>query len=217
MVGTAISDSAAGTAQRSSQDMRGAERFALLIGGAKLIGETAEFLCVIRDVSETGLRIKLFHPLPAETRLAIELANGDFYFIERVWETEGEAGFRFAAPIDVAQFIAEDSLFPRRPLRLRLSVPALLTADKGATVVRLHDLSQHGACIEAARHLAIGQQIKLEPEGLPDLIANVCWRSLPEYGVVFKNSFAFDELARFAAAIQTAPQRPLEPGARVTR
>ena len=50
--------------QRSFEDMRGAQRFTLLIRTAKLVSETGEFLCIIRDVSATGLRLRLFHDLP---------------------------------------------------------------------------------------------------------------------------------------------------------
>ena len=46
--------------------MRGAQRFTLLIRTAKLVCESGEYLCVIRDVSSTGVRLRLFHDLPAD-------------------------------------------------------------------------------------------------------------------------------------------------------
>ena len=40
--------------QSGCAEMRGAERFALLIRTAKLVSESGEFLCVVRDVSASG-------------------------------------------------------------------------------------------------------------------------------------------------------------------
>lgn len=194
--------------QPSFAELRGAERFALLIRTAKLIAEDAEFLCVVRDVSATGVRLKLFHPLPDHHRLALELANGDFYFIEKVWEADGQAGFRFAAPVDVAAFMAEPSPYPRRAVRLRIARPAILTADGVATPARLVSLSQQGAGVVCDRHLAVGQKVKLEVEGLPVMIANICWRSTPDYGMVFQSYFTMDALARQVAALHAAPSLP---------
>ena len=187
---------------RSFEEMRGAQRFTLLIRTAKLVCESGEFLCLIRDVSETGLRLRLFHDLPRDTRMALELSNGEHYFIERVWERDSHAGFRFAAPIDVHAFIAEVSPYPRRPMRLRMQFPALLTADGQASAAKVHDLSTQGARIECGRFLALGQRIKLQGDHFPAVLAKVCWRSGTDYGLVFEQVFTLDALAVMAAELQ---------------
>lgn len=189
-------------AARSFEDMRGAQRYTLLIRTAKLVCESGEFLCIIRDVSATGLRLRLFHALPADARMALELANGELYFIERVWERDSHAGFRFAAPIDVEAFIGEVSPFPRRQPRLRLQFPAVLASDGQASVATVRDLSPQGARIETSRFLAIGQRVKLEGNGFPGIVAKVCWRSGPDYGLVFEQVFTLETLAVLAAQLQ---------------
>jgi hypothetical protein len=187
----------------SYEEQRGSQRFTLLIRTAKLVCESGEFLCVIRDVSATGVRLKLFHDLPADRHLALELANGEIYFIERVWEHDGHAGFRFSAPIDVHAFIEEVSPFPRRQIRLRMHFPAVVSAEGQASVATVRDLSQQGARIETSRHLAIGQRVKLEADGFPPVIARVRWRSAPEFGLAFEQVFPLEELARLAAGLQS--------------
>ncbi len=184
------------------EDMRGAQRFTLLIRTAKLVCESGEFLCIIRDVSETGLRLRLFHALPADARMALELANGAVYFIERVWERDSHAGFRFAAPIDVQGFIAEVSPYPRRQLRLRMQFPAVLTAEARASVATVRDLSPQGARIECGRFLALGQRIKLQGDLFPAIQAKVCWRAGSEYGLAFEQVFTLEALAVLAAELQ---------------
>jgi PilZ domain len=186
----------------SFEEMRGAQRFTLLIRTAKLVSESGEFLCVIRDVSATGVRLKLFHDLTAGRHLALELANGEVYFIETVWERDGHAGFRFSAPIDVHAFIEEVSPYPRRQIRLRMEFPALVSSEGEAAIATVRDISQQGARIETARHLAIGQRVKLEAEGLPPVIARVCWRAAPEFGLAFEQVFSLEQLARVAARLQ---------------
>ena len=190
------------TGRPSHEDLRGAQRFTLLIRTAKLVSESGEFVAVIRDVSETGVRLKLFHRLLAEPRMALELANGEVYFIERVWERDGHAGFRFAAPIDVHAFIAEVSPYARRPLRLCLRLPIEVSAGGQANTASLCDLSQHGARIESARHLLVGQRVTLAGDGLPAITARVAWRSSPEYGLAFEQHFTLDALAGLAARLQ---------------
>ena len=199
---------------RSFEEMRGAQRYTLLIRTAKLVCESGEFLCIIRDVSATGLRLRLFHALPADAHMALELANGEIYFIERVWERDSHAGFRFAAPIAVAAFIAEVSPYPRRQLRLRLSFPAVLACDGQAGVATVRDLSPQGARIETARFLAIGQKVRIEGEGFPAVPAKVCWRSGAEYGLAFDQLFTLEGLAVLAAGLQHCAVLPPLPGHR---
>jgi PilZ domain len=187
---------------RSHEEMRGAQRFTLLIRTAKLVSESGEYLCIIRDVSETGVRLRLFHDLPADTRMALELANGEVYFIERVWERDSHAGFRFAAPIDVHAFIAEVSPYPRRQMRLRIQFPAVLTAGVQASVATVRDLSPQGARIETARYLALGQRLKLEADSFPAVMAKVCWRNGSDYGLAFEQVFTLEALAVLAARLQ---------------
>jgi hypothetical protein len=193
----------------SFEDLRGAQRFTLLIRTAKLVSESGEYLCIIRDVSETGVRLKLFHDLPPDRHLALELANGEVYFVERVWEREGHAGFRFSAPIDVQGFIEEVSPFPRRPVRLRMDVAAALSAGGPPTPATLRDLSQQGAGIVCQSHFSVGERVRISVEGMPAITARVRWRGGAEYGLSFEQFFTLDEVARLAAEMQSA--RPLSP------
>lgn len=186
----------------SHEEARGAKRFSLLIRTAKLVCEEGEFLCVVRDVSATGVRIKLFHSLDYANRMALVLANGDAYFIEKVWEADGQAGFRFSAPIAVESFIAEASGHPRRSVRLDIRCKGSLETGGKSMAVELSNLSCEGAGLLCDDRIAIGQQVKLVVNGLPKLIGNICWRASPAYGMVFQNGFTIEELATAAAQMQ---------------
>lgn len=186
---------------------RGAERFTLMLRVAKLVSSHGEYPCVIRDVSATGVRIRLFHAMPAESRLALMLGNGECYFIETVWEHEREAGFRFSAPIDVAAFMTETSRHPKRQVRLALDLPATLSVREFASPVLIRDLSQQGAKLESERPLAVDQHFRLKAHHLPELFASVRWKKDSTYGVVFQQSFRLDDLAKLVWTLREPAER----------
>jgi hypothetical protein len=184
-------------------DQRKAKRFVLLIRSAKLVCDSGEFLCIVRDVSQSGAKLRLFHPIPSGEHCELELATGERFALEHRWNRDGQFGFRFHSPIDVPRFIAEAGPYPRRPVRLRITAPGCVVVQGSAIEAQLCDLSRHGARIETAQPLAIGQKLKLRVAGLPTIEAAVCWRDAPAYGLVFPRGFTFEELARLAWTMQT--------------
>jgi hypothetical protein len=186
---------------------RAAERFTLMLRVAKLVSTHGEYACVIRDVSVSGVRLRLFHDLPAERHLMLVLANGESYFVENVWEREREAGFQFSAPIDVTAFMTESSRFPKRQVRLALDLPAVLAIRDTSSSIIIRDLSQHGAQIETDRVLFVGQHLRLKANRLPQIFASVRWGNASNYGLVFQNSFRLDELAQAIWAIREPAER----------
>ena len=187
-------------------EMRAAPRFTLLIRAAKLVSAQGEFVCVIRDVSETGVSVRLFHALPGCQNFALHMPAGPSYEITNVWERGNEAGFRFDQAVDVPQLIGESGEYPKRGLRLGLCFPVtvITLADRIEAVVE--NLSQQGARIACDGLLAIDQTIRIEmpgADGTPRKVrAKVRWRRGPDYGVVFEDTFALGEFARLAARLQ---------------
>jgi hypothetical protein len=186
----------------SVEDLRAAPRFALLIRSAKLVCDGGEYLCIVRDVSASGVRLRLFHPLPAQQQMTLELATGECFAIDRVWEREDHAGFRFVDAIDVHRFINEPGPHRKRALRLRIRFPAVVTLNGAPIDVTIHNLSREGARIESDQLFARGQQLKLQARGMPPMMGVVRWRKEPAYGLVFQQLFTFEELARLATTLQ---------------
>ena len=188
----------------SGADQRGAPRFALMLRSAKLIADGGDYLCIIRDVSETGIKLRLFHPVPHAASLMIETASGQHYPMQVVWESKTEAGFRFLQPIDVDAFVSESGPYPKRPLRLRVQHPAEVRMGKETHRAMILDISRQGARISIDTKLAIGQKFYLEAQELPLFEATVCWRRAPEYGVVFSQVMGLEELAQRADRMDRA-------------
>lgn len=190
---------------RSNQEQRVSPRFTLLIRAAKLIVDgDSEFLCVIRDASSTGLKIRLFHPLPTHYRtLSIEMSNGDRYSAEVVWMEGDFAGFRFLDSVDIDRLRDEaHGAYPKRHVRLRVRLDAMLHSGGEAVQIAFQDISQQGACVDCDKWLLMNELVRVETGVLPAIYAKVRWRSHPRYGLLFEQVFKLDELARFAAPLQ---------------
>lgn len=193
---------AAADACGSSCDERAAPRFTLLIRAAKVLAEEGEFICVIRDVSGSGVSLRGFHTLPSGGAQWLELQTGERYAIEPVWNRGHEAGYRFIDPIEVETLVAEAGRFPKRQLRLNISFEVTLAFLGGRVLAQVVNLSQQGARIECDALLAIDQPLRLCSGLLPEVRARVRWRRGRDYGLVFDDTFSLSQLAVFAAGVQ---------------
>lgn len=184
-------------------ERRFSHRVALgMLRTAKLLCESGEYVCVVRDISSTGTRVRLFHDLPPDTHVYLELGSGRRFAMERMWQGGDHAGFRFSSEIDIDEFIVEAGPHARRPVRLRISRPAMVTAKHVGRPAILVNLSQQGACVETQMPLAQCEQLRLEVPGLPPRIGHVRWRDGETHGLVFQQAFRLDEFARHAYELQ---------------
>lgn len=183
-------------------EQRVAPRSSLVLRAAKVICQSGEYLCVVRDVSATGVGLRFFHAVPPEPRIFLEAANGRIHPIERVWARESDAGFRFATEIDVDEFIAERGDAPHRPIRVRLNRPALVTVDGRDGHAALVDISRTGARIEADRYWPIEAFVRLEVSGLPLCFGHIRWREGTAHGIVFQNVMPLAQLAQHILGLQ---------------
>lgn len=187
----------------SPEEQRAAPRVTLLIRPAKLATAEGEFVCVIRDVSATGVSVRLFHPLPAGERACLETETGQRVAMRRVWVRDSEAGFQFDQAIDVPALVHETGHFRKRKLRIGIELPVSLTFLGQAHGAKVRNLSQQGALIEAAVPLALAQKLWLRSEYLPEIRAQVRWRRGSEYGLVFEDTFSLNDFAHMAAMLQS--------------
>jgi len=179
-------------------EQRHAPRFTLLIRSAKLTSPEGEFLCIVRDASETGVSVKLFHPLPPEIPLTLELPNGDCHSLERVWEEHGKAGFRFRNAVDLERIVENPSRYAKRAVRVNLEVPCDLLVGVRRVAATILNLSQQGAQIRTLERLSLIQRVRLQAEGMPEIAGKVRWRKDDRYGLSFEDTFQFAELAAVA-------------------
>lgn len=195
-ISTALSDLS------QAHEQRAAPRFTSLIRSAKLVTDQGEFVCVVRDVSSTGVRLRCFHTVPRGQRMAIELQNGELFDIERVRDEGHEASFRFATEVPIERLISDSPNYPRRLLRLNIAIPLSLRALSGPGPAKTQNLSQQGCRVECNMPLALAQSVVIETPHLPGIRAKVRWRRGGEYGLVFEDTFTLKDFAIHAARLQ---------------
>ena len=179
-------------------------RYALVLRAARLVADGRELVCVLRDISATGVRIKLFHPLPACARLQLDL-EGVLHAMTLAWVSDDHAGLHFADPLSSS--VTPASGYPRRPLRIRVDRPVALAVRDQTPAARLVDLSQQGACIETEAPLLLRERLRIVHDRMPEMRATVCWRRPPRNGLVFAEGFTLDELARLVERLSRAGGR----------
>lgn len=190
----------------AGSELRESPRFTLLMRAAKLVCKQGEFLCIVRDASDSGVSIRLFHPLPETDYLTLEFPNGDRHSLEMVWHDSDRAGLRFAKTADLARLLDGPSRFGKRPIRVNLDLDAQLLAGASTSPARLLDLSQQGAKVICDTRHALDQRVRLAARGLPEVNAKIRWRRDNAYGLVFEDTFQFADLAMIVAALQTEPK-----------
>ncbi len=183
-------------------EQRGAQRYTSLIRSAKLVTLQGEFVCVIRDVSATGIGIRTFHQIPISPENVLQLQNGELYELLPVRANGRDASFTFPQPIDVQHLIQESWHFPKRPLRLNLELPLKLSTLSGRAEAVTENLSQQGACVTCDSLFAIDQPVRVEGKAMPEIRAKVRWRKGHRYGLVFDNTFSLPQFAQLAAQVQ---------------
>ncbi|KPP88362.1 PilZ domain-containing protein [Erythrobacter sp. HL-111] len=188
-------------------DMRAAPRFTLLIRAAKLVCAKGEFVCVIRDVSETGVSVRLFHRLPSGGPYELHMPGGVAYEMRAVWQRDNEAGFEFTRPVEVSRLISEAGQYPKRGIRLDLFFPITIRTLAQQCEGVVENISQQGARFECDGLFAIDQTLRIEGTDLggafrKEVRVKVRWRRARHYGVVFDDTFTLGDFARLAAQLQ---------------
>lgn len=183
-------------------EKRSAARYTSLIRSAKLVSSEGEFICVIRDVSSTGISLRTFHALPHDTILKLELQNGETYEIVETRRAGREASFRFDRPVTVERLIHESWNFPKRQLRLNIVIPLEVSTLSGRAEAVTLNISQQGARIECDHVFAIDQRVTISCEHLPDIRCKVRWRKDANYGLVFEDTFTLRDFAMLAVKVQ---------------
>ena len=188
--------------ETSQGDQRQAHRASLMLRRAKLVCQSGEYLCLIRDVSELGIGLGFLHQVPPEPRTLLQLANDLTYPIERVWTGKRQAGYRFGAEVSLTEFLRENSEYDSRPLRLQLSGQVRIGEGRNSYDARLLDLSCEGAKITCATEFKPGRLLTFDLEGLPPQLGQVRWSEGKRHGLRFQQPINSEELAACAMHLQ---------------
>jgi len=200
--------------EASLDEQRHARRVTILFQTVKLVTDDSEYLCVLRDASETGIKLRHFQPIPDGVGLRLQLANNDSLPIELVWQDDMFAGCRWVLEDDPARIVnaanggtphprlALRSLLHRRlGIRMSTLLRGSLIFDGEEHAIRVSNLSAQGARVECDDEIDLGQEVWLKIHALGECAAVVRWLGDGEYGLVFEEALPFEKLARLTAAL----------------
>ncbi|NQX95374.1 MAG: PilZ domain-containing protein [Erythrobacter sp.] len=202
------------------------KRASPMLRSAKVVCQTGEYVCLVRDVSEDGVLLSYLHEVPGEPRIILSLANGQTYPIQRLWAGEAQAGYRFAGHAPLEEFLHESAPFNVRPVRLTVSAAARVIDGSASYGAQLLDLSAQGAKFEInttlrakndAGALPKGRIISFQAHGLAPLLGEIVWceanGASARYGVRFRSPLTLRGLAEAALRMQPLGQgAPISPG-----
>lgn len=171
---------------------------------AKVRGQDGEYACVVRDVSQRGLRARFPHSPVVGQRLAFSL-RGQSEVSATVRWTEGlSAGVEFDQPFDVVSVMhVEPAARPPRAPRFHCGQSAVLKMADDARLIELIDVSLGGAKLgidEVLPAIAAGTWATLALPGSSELRAGtICWTGEGMLGFRFAFSLPLDLLASVLA------------------
>lgn len=179
-----------------------------IIRTAKLILAQGEYPCVLRDISNNALRVRLYGaPLPIDDQpFWLEFGDGDRFEVSLIWCRDGEAGLAFLHENELMSLIGERGRFRKRAIRLSVDLPARVRSMGRTIDVMIRDLSHEGAQIACDHMFSMDQPLRLDVPTLGEVYAKVRWRRHPGYGLAFVETFRFEEIASVAGNLQALSQ-----------
>lgn len=182
----------------------GADSRIAFLRTAKLVHECHEQPCVLREISGDLLRVRLFGAVPfSYRRFELQFGDGECFMVELAWQSDGYAGLRFCDFKDSGALLSDRGPFRKRPIRIALSVPTMLSVRGEEFPVVIRDISHEGARIGDGPPLSLDEQVRLDIPGLENVVAKVRWRRDGMYGLVFVENFRFDEMAAAIGNLQS--------------
>ncbi|HYC94594.1 MAG TPA: PilZ domain-containing protein [Sphingomicrobium sp.] len=169
-------------------------------------------ICVVRNVSSSGLSARVYRKLLPGEQVEIEFRSGDLVAGSVVWEHECDVGIVFPKPIDVAAVLSSSrasKATKRRALpRIDVECKGRLSTGLQSMVATLRDISQGGASLEVEGTIANLTNVQLILPDLQPIAGVVRWTSGRNVGVSFNECIAFEQLARWIQAHREGLRMP---------
>lgn len=158
-------------------------------------------LCLVRNISATGLMIHVYSHLVEEQAVEVELKTGQQISGSVKWIDGSNVGLVFDTPIDVMAMLAShlvggNDLKPRMP-RVEVRAPATLRMGGHSYRVATHDISQGGAKVALSTVLPNDAEIVLSMEGFHSLHGTMRWCDGDFAGITFNAVIPWPQLVRW--------------------
>lgn len=182
---------------QSDADRRQGQRFMTILRVGKLVTETSQQLCLIRNISSGGLMAHVYAPHKVGDKVEIELKSEERLAGEVVWVRHDTVGVRFDGAIEVNDILTH-TRSPGEPKARapRLEVHGRARIKVGDVIhhVEIRDLSQGGIKVKIDEQLHIGEDAVITVEGMEPVKGVVRWSLSGHAGLSFIRAIPFDAL-----------------------
>jgi len=189
----------------SPPDARADERHLTLFRvGALIVGDRRE-LCLIKNVSASGMMVRAYSTMTEGRPVSVELKQGQLVRGEVRWVREHNVGIAFHDRIDVVELLSASMEGPRpRMPRVEIACTATVRQGSNAANLKLHDISQGGLKAESTRALDVGDDVVVSLPGLAPVQGIVRWQDGAVHGISFNRLLALSELVEWLHAQRAA-------------
>lgn len=184
----------------TAADRRGEARPAAVLRVARLIAEAGDQLCVVRNISPTGLMASADKPPARDARVAMEFSTDVTALGVVRWVSAGRFGVEFDRETEILSALHRPASRLRRRKtrapRFARSTPVRVETPRRTFDADLLNISLNGM------HIATDES-DLEPllrfsiriAGLPDLAGQIRWVGNGTMGIWFERALAYRDLA----------------------
>lgn len=187
--------------RRSLQDRRGEQRHIALLRVALLHSKGSRDLCVVKNISPSGLSVRVYRNLASGDEVEIEFRSGELLAGSVVWEKDWDVGISFPNPIDVEAVLASRWIIEagrgRNLPRIDIDLPARVAFGTRMFEARLQDISQSGARVRMEEAVPVHAKVDLSLAELPPAAGVVRWTRGAEIGISFNECIPFERLAHW--------------------
>lgn len=170
-------------------DRRDGERHLTLYRVGSILIKGRRELCLIKNISAGGMRIRAYCPMRVGNAVAVELKSGQLIAGSVSWIGDDNVGISFDSPIDVIAMLSSSGEGPR-PRMPRVEVDCHAAVREGATNYRLRvrDISQGGIKVETAALLTRGSDVIVTLPGMAAQAGVVRWCEGGFAGIIFNGA-----------------------------
>ena len=176
-------------------ERRETERHLTLFRVASIVAGNHHELCLIKNVSGGGMRIRAYCPLEVGACVQIELKSGDPIAGKVGWVDGNEAGIVSDQAIDVMD-ILNTSMKGAKPRMPRVEVGGMVGLREGAQQWRVAacDISQGGIKLRGDIALAKASEVVVTLADLAPIQGTVSWCEGGHIGVSFNSPIPLETL-----------------------
>lgn len=182
-------------------ERRRAQRHITVLQVAKLVTDTCEELCIVRDISSGGLKAEIYCSLRLGEKVQIEFKAGQQVSGHVVWIEDRQAGIEFDQTIETEQLLVrrehDAEGHPLRAPRLKVDMPGMLRVRGEQTSVQVRDISQDGCRVRSDLLLKPGTGCEIALPGLGFRMAAIRWFRDNHAGVRFHERLSYQDFANW--------------------